>query len=221
MTGSCSACGQRVELVDVRLDQGLVLVRCPACGSEQRLSLAAAPTAAVQRPGAEASPRTADVPPGSIDAAVEPPAGVCPKCISPRPAGAAACSACGLVFANFRPADHEPPAAVLGAWRTLAARWGQAAEHTRFLQLAGAADGLAAAGRLYRIRLAQSPGDALAQAGVEATLKMASAPVAVAGMRRPESAPPRRRRWTLAVAAMVLLLPVAAAFVLLRLLGGH
>lgn len=224
MKGRCSACGQPVEVVDFRLEEGLVVVRCAACGKEQRLSLSSA-----EAPGAQ--PSRAPPPPSepaatpavrSIDPAVDPPPGFCPKCVAPRTPGATSCPACGLAFANFQPSDHQPPETVLEAWKALAARWGADDEHTRFLQVAGSADALAAAGRLYRIRLAAAPGDALARAGVEATLKMASAPVAVAGLRRaPEPAPVARRKMKLAVVALVFLGPMVLAYVLLLLLGGH
>jgi hypothetical protein len=226
MKGRCAACGQPVEVVDFRLDEGLVVVRCSACGKEQHLSLSPAPGEAPAPPSSPAWPPPPDPPAlpavPSIDPAVEPPPGFCPKCIAPRAPGGTICPACGLVFANFQPRDHQPPEALLAAWKALSARWGAEDEHTRFLQLAGAADGLAAAGRLYRIRLAQAPEDALARAGVEATLKMAAAPVAVAGLRRaPEPPPAARRKMKLAVVALVFLGPMVLVYVLLLLLGGH
>jgi len=194
------------------------VVRCPACGKEQRLALAAAepPTGPAPGPGGPAPAVR------SIDPLVEPPPGFCPKCIAPRAPAATSCPACGLAFANSQPGDYRPPETVLEAWRALTARWGTEDEHARFLQVAGAADALAAAGRLYRIRLAADPEDALARAGVEATVKMASAPVAVAGLRRaPELAPASRRKMKLAVLALVFLGPMVLAYVLLSMLGGH
>ena len=223
MKGRCAACGQPLEVVDFRLAEGLVVVRCPACGREQRLALseaggAAPPGLSPPRPSASSDAAAGR----AIDPSVEPPLGFCPKCIAPRAQAASACPSCGLLFANFQPGDHDPPEPILSAWRVLSARWGAEEEHTRFLQLAGAAEGLAAAGRLYRIRLAQSPGDPLARAGVEAALKMASAPVAVAGLRRDQEQSPRsRRKLKLAVAALVFLGPLVLAYALLLLLGGH
>jgi hypothetical protein len=225
MNGLCSACGQPVELVDLRLDEGRVLVRCPACGKEQRLSLSdagagagAAPGGTVAPPPEPASAATA-VP--AIEPAFEPPRGFCPKCVAPRAPDSAACPACGLVFANYRPGALQPSAALAAAWTALAAQWGQPAEHARFLRLAGAGDELAVAGRLYRVRLAGAPDDPLARAGVEATVKMASAAVAVAAIRTeptPGQPPSRRRR--LVIIALVLLGPMVVSWVLLRFLGG-
>jgi hypothetical protein len=217
MNGLCSACGQPVELVDFRLDEGRVLVRCPACGKEQRLSVSDAGGAgdgAAPGPTAPAAP--------AIEPTFEPPRGFCPKCVAPRARDSAACPACGLVFANYQPGVLQPSAALAAAWTALAARWGHAAEHARFLRLAGAGDELAAAGRLYRVRLATAPDDGLARAGVEATVKMASAAVAVAAIRKdPTPGQPPRRRRKLVIIALVLLGPTVVSYVLLRFLGGH
>jgi hypothetical protein len=226
MNGLCSACGQPVELVDFRLDEGRVLVRCPACGKEQRLSLSDAGGAGDGvAPGATGA-RTPEVLTAApvepaIEPSFEPPRGFCPKCVAPRAPDSAACPACGLVFANYQPGVLQPSAALAAAWTALAARWGHPAEHARFLALAGAGDELAMAGRLYRVRLAEAPDDRLARSGVEATLKMASAPVAVAAIRKdptPGQPPSRRRR--LVIIALVLLGPTVVSYLLLRFLGG-
>lgn len=115
----------------------------------------------------------------------------------------------------------KPSAALLSAYAALAARWDDAPAHTRFLHLAAAGGELAAAGRLYRIRLAQAPGDGVARASLEATVKMASAPVSVAAIKSAPvaGATPGRRKKLLLVA--VTFLGPSLLFALIRLLGRN
>ncbi len=114
----------------------------------------------------------------------------------------------------------KPSPPLADAWRTLAARWTDAAEHVRFLRLAAAGGELAAAGHLYRIRLARAPGDAVARQSLEAAVKLASAPVSVAALRQDTAAAPSSRRAKAVAMAAVLLLAPTLMFVLLRLSGA-
>ncbi len=233
MNGLCSACQQPVEVVDFRLGEGIVIVRCTACGKQQRLSLSEAsgagdvpspqgPVAATVSPRVTASaPRlqpAASAP--RIEPLFAPPEGFCPKCVAPRAATATSCPACGLVFGNASGDELQPSKGLAAAFQALAGRWGEAPEHARFLHLAQASGELAAAGRLYRIRLAQAPADAVARASLEATVKMASAPVSVAAIK---SAPTpeqlsRRVKW---VMVAVTLVGPSLLFALIRFLGRH
>ncbi len=225
-----------MEVVDFRLDEGLVLVRCPACGHQQRLSVSAA-TGAGATPGphpAAVDARESKVPaplprqaeglrPVSVEAVFEPPPGFCPKCVAPRGPLANSCPACGLVFSKaVLDSALQPSQPLAAAWRELAARWAEAPEHQRFLQLAAAGGELTAAGHLYRIRLARAPTDALARSSLEAAVKLASAPVSVAALKAAPSADAssHRRAKAVAVAAVLLLAPTLVLAVL-RLLGRH
>jgi hypothetical protein len=227
MNGLCPACKQPVEVVDVRLGEGIVVVRCPACATEQRLALSESSGAKARTSGPPLAPAAAPPPPSrsaqplAIEPAFEPPADFCPKCVSPRKPGSSSCPACGLVFGQAVATDLRPSAGLLSAFSALAARWDDASAQTRFLHLAAAGGELAAAGRLYRIRLAQVPGDKVARASLEATVKMASAPVSVAALK---SAPlagevPGRRKKLLLVAVTVL--GPSLLFALIRLLGRN
>jgi hypothetical protein len=228
MNGLCSACQQPVEVVDFRLGEGIVVVRCTACGKEQRLSLseaggATAAPAPVARPPERTAPPS--LPPAALAPAFEPlfepPAGFCRKCVAPRATEATSCPSCGLVFANAPASELVPSARLAAAFRELAAHWGEAQEHVRFLHLAANGGELAMAGRLYRIRLAQAPGDAVARASLEATVKMASAPVSVAAIRstkEPEAVPGRRKK--LIMVAITLLGP-SLLFALFKFFGGE
>jgi hypothetical protein len=227
MNGLCSFCKQPVEVVDIRLGEGIVVVRCPACGKQQRLSLSEASgeleAPAPAAPAAAPLPRLASPsgPPPlrgvTIAPAFEAPAGFCPKCIAPRAQGAKSCPSCGLDFAKAPSSDVKPSSALVSAYSTLAEQWGAAPAHVRFLQFAADRGELAAAGRLYRIRLAGFPDDAVARASLEATVKMASAAVNVAAIKsEPESAADSARKRKLILMAVTLLGP-SLLFALIRL----
>jgi hypothetical protein len=229
MNGLCPACKQPVEVVDFRLGEGIVVVRCSSCGQQQRLSLSAAsgnpeapaplpPVREVRPPSAAPSGAAAPAQPGAIAPAFEAPAGFCPKCIAPRSAEAKSCPSCGLDFGKALAGDVQPSSVLVSAFSALAAQWAEAPAHVRFLHLAADRGELAAAGRLYRIRLAGFPGDAVARASLEATVKMASAPVSVAAIKSaPEGAAEALRRKKLLLMAATLVGP-PLLFALIRLL---
>jgi hypothetical protein len=227
MNGLCSACQNPVEVVDFRLGEGVVLVRCPACGKAQRLSLteASADTAVAPLPKPSPALTSRDAPPpvspgaGPIEPDFEAPGGFCPKCISPRRAEAASCPSCGLVFAKALSQDFTVSSSLASAFRALAARWQEPPAHARFLQLAAETGELASAGRLYRIRMARTPEDMVARASLEATVKMASAPVSVAAIKVAPGVDTGRHR-KLLLMAMTFLGP-SLLFLLVRLLGRH
>lgn len=228
MNGLCPVCKQPVEVVDFRLGEGIVVVRCPACGKQQRLSLSEAsgdgadvaqptPAAAAQAP----SPRLARPGPSAIEPAFEAPAGFCPKCVARRTEAAKSCPSCGLVFGKLLASDSTFSLGLQTAFRALAAHWDEASAHLRFLHLAQESGELAAAGRLYRIRLAQAPTDAVAQASLEATVKLASAPVSVAAIKSaPVPGVNAGGRRKLVLMAITFLGP-ALLFILVRLLGRN
>ncbi|WIG93360.1 hypothetical protein [Myxococcus sp. SDU36] len=108
------------------------------------------------------------------DALFEPPPGVCPKCVAPWLEEALSCPQCGLVYVNYQP-EEQPLSDVLAeAWRTLAARWEDWDAHDRLMTLAVGRGELAMVGRLYRIRLAHVPDDAVARRGRDEVVRRAT-----------------------------------------------
>jgi hypothetical protein len=108
----------------------------------------------------------------------------CPKCgcrvvavagTAPPPA----CPRCGLTFALWT-AEQEAAVvqldeAALALWEAAQADWHDAGKHDAFLKHCSLAGSLAAAGRRYRQRLDEQPGDAVAARMQERILAMATA----------------------------------------------
>ncbi|AGC48602.1 hypothetical protein MYSTI_07330 [Myxococcus stipitatus DSM 14675] len=145
-----------------------------------------------------------------------PPAGHCPKCVSVRRPTAVSCSQCGLVYANFVAEDHTPSAELMDAWRALAARWEEWPEHERFLSTAMGRGELASAGRLYRVRLARVPDDAMAQRAREEVVRRATLVVTTEAEPQGPSLLKRRLRGG-AIAVLSLVLLVLLTYVMQRM----
>jgi hypothetical protein len=103
------------------------------------------------------------------------PEGNCPKCIAVRTAEASTCVVCGLFFRKFHAEEHAPSEILAGMWRRLVTEWNDRELHDRVIKFAHGGGELASVGRLYRIRLARRPDDALALAGRADVLRRASA----------------------------------------------
>lgn len=219
----CPACERLADIAGFRLDAGALLLRCGKCGVEGReASPPSAPPAAAALPGLSASGRV-EAPPspgapaplvflravgpgGPVAPAREDPftvpEGFCPKCVARRRPGVKACPSCGLLFANFRPADQEVAPEVASAWRELLDAWQDDLAHDRFLRLALADGQMVAAARLYRIQLAQHPDDPFAARGRDEVVRLASAAasaLAPAGGKGPSPS----RRWQVAAVAAI------------------
>lgn len=102
----------------------------------------------------------------------------CPKCSHKRKNDADACARCGLVFALWTPA-MAADVAVLGEagealWAEAKAAWQDDEKHDAFLKHCSAGGLLAVAGRRYRERLDETPGDAVATRMQERVLSMAT-----------------------------------------------
>ncbi|MGE6760072.1 hypothetical protein ACQKGO_18810 [Corallococcus interemptor] len=179
MKYQCESCDRLVKVETYSLEGGVLAVVCPACAAVTR---AAPPvSAAVAVPSAEpvvppARPsltalrviRT-DAPavaPSALDGdPFQSPPGHCPKCVAPMREDATSCAACGLVFANFIPDEHQPSGVLAREWHALLEAWHDWDAHDRLLSQAMGRGELAMVGRLYRMRLARAPNDAQALRG--------------------------------------------------------
>jgi hypothetical protein len=147
------------------------------------------------------------------------PPGFCPKCVAARREDVEACAACGLVYANFLAEEHLPSEALATEWRALGGQWEDWDAHERVLMLALGRGELAMAGRLYRIRLAQAPGDALAQRGRDEVVRRATSASTV-GLEQAVVSPVTVRRVKTVVTGVVLLAALVLAVLAFRMLGA-
>ena len=171
----CPSCERLLELSSFRIDGSALVVRCGACGEESRAegsSATAASSSPVIRVAKPISSLGRAVPP-TWDLFGVPP-GFCPKCIAPRPANAQACPQCGLSFDSVEAGDYRPREEVAALWSELAPHWDESQAHDHFLKASFALGELAAAGRLYRLRLARAPADLLAARGRDEVLRLAT-----------------------------------------------
>ncbi|NVI98670.1 hypothetical protein HV824_11145 [Myxococcus sp. AM009] len=143
----------------------------PVVPPSESWSAAAPVTPALRVVRSEPGPVVA---PLTDDALFEPPPGVCPKCVAPRREEALSCPQCGLVYVNYQPEEQPLSDVLADAWRTLAARWEEWDAHDRLMTLAVGRGELAMVGRLYRIRLAHVPDDAVARRGRDEVVRRAT-----------------------------------------------
>jgi hypothetical protein len=136
-----------------------------------------------------------------------PPPGYCPKCIGPRKDGAVVCPFCGLEYARFRVDEFRPSPAVASTWLGVVELWESRGAHDKVLALASERGELAGLGRLYRIRLARHPEDAMAKRGREEVLRLASAGSGLVA----SSAPDKRAKLRMAGLGLLFLFLMVAA----------
>jgi hypothetical protein len=177
---------------------------------------ARAPSAQLRVVPAEAAPSPAPAAasssaPSSSSSSSEdpfmPPSGYCPKCIGPRKDGAAVCPFCGLDYSRFRPDEFRPSPPVASTWLGVLELWESKGVHDKVLALASERGELAGLGRLYRIRLARNPDDAMAKRGREEVLRLASAGSAL----MPSEPPDKRTKLRMAGLGLLFLFLLVAA----------
>lgn len=157
-------------------------------------------------PDASASP----APSSSSEDPFMPPPGFCPKCIGVRKEGAVVCPYCGLDYARFKAEESRPSGAVASTWLGVLELWESKGAHDKVLALASERGELAALGRLYRIRLARSPEDALAKRGREEVLRLAAASSTLLATPPPD----KRTKLRMAGLGVLFLLLMVAAVVI-------
>jgi len=139
-----------------------------------------------------------------------PPPGFCPKCIGVRKEGAVVCPYCGLDYARFRPEESRPSGAVASTWLGVVELWESKGAHDKVLALSSERGELAALGRLYRIRLARNPEDAMAKRGREEVLRLAAASSTLLSSQPPD----KRTKMRMAGLGLLFLMLMVAAVVI-------
>ncbi|MFL5357053.1 hypothetical protein [Archangium sp.] len=172
----------------------------PARASTTQLRVV--PSEPSSSPGMAAAPSSS-----SSEDPFMPPPGYCPKCIGPRKDGAVVCPFCGLDYARFRIEEHRPSPTVASTWLGVVELWESKGAHEKVLALASERGELAGLGRLYRIRLARNPEDAMAKRGREEVLRLASAGSALT----PSDAPDKRAKLRMAGLGLLFLFLMVAA----------
>ena len=207
----CPACERIADIRSFRIDGATLVLECDRCGTESRLSppapaqplplavggaeLAPGPSASnvvPLRPSAEVPALPQPVPPEQDW--LEVPPGHCPKCVAPRRGNSQACAQCGLVFDLFQAEEQQPSGWLVTSWKELVSSWERPEAHERFVQDALLHQELLAAGRLYRIRLARQPNDAMAMHGRDALVRAASNTTQLAQAAETERLPGMARR---------------------------
>lgn len=235
MKFQCEACERLIPLEVFRVEAGVLAVTCGRCGAESLARMAssyAVGAASLPAEGAGVTPgspppqeapaaprasspalrvvRAPEVP-LTGEALFEPPPGTCPKCVSPRREDAESCAHCGLVYVNFNPDEHRPSEVLADAWQALAARWDDWDAHDRLMTLAMGRGELAMLGRLYRVRLARAPDDAMAQRGRDELVRRATLAVPATSETALGPSPAQKRMKTLGMVVVLLVLLALAA----------
>lgn len=145
------------------------------------------------------------------------PPGHCPKCVAPMREDEGACAQCGLVYANFLPDEHLPSGVLATEWRALLQTWDDDEAHDRLLTLAVGRGELAMAGRLYRLRLARTPGDARALRGRDEVVRRVTS---VVPLTSDGPSPELARKVKNTVMGAVLVVALVLVLVLFQMLRG-
>lgn len=188
----CDTCQRLFDAAAFRIEVDTLVVTCPACGGESRanrshaaprapelprMALQLASTAAGSNVVALRTPMGDALERARAAAMGDPfrvPEGRCPKCCASKPPEAHACPQCGLVFAQFDASSVEPAEWLKVEWVNVLKAWDEPVKHTELLQRATAEGALAQLGRLYRLRLVDSPGDPIAERGRDEVLRLAT-----------------------------------------------
>ncbi|NVJ25353.1 hypothetical protein HUW62_29425 [Myxococcus sp. AM011] len=246
MKFQCEACERLIPLESFRMEGGGLVVQCQRCGAESRARASSQVVLSNEGSGSSQSASSEDASSPSLPARASspalrvvrgatvpvtlddeslftPPPGHCPKCVSSRREVDTSCAQCGLVYANFLAEEHQPSEDLRGAWRSLAERWEEWEAHDRLLTLAMGRGELASAGRLYRVRLARAPDDAVAHRAREEVVRRATL-VVPTEVEPSELSAGKRRLRTAAIAVLSLVVLMLFAFVIQRvrmLLSGE
>ena len=226
----CPQCDRLITLEVFRVEGPTLIIACTKCGAESRVESAPALTQVAMQGRASSLPprvslassegssnvvvlrtagheatqkaaRAADEGPFVI------PEGVCPRCIAAR-ASTPSCPHCGILFESFDEATVLPPKWLRDEWIDLLRDWGNEQKHTQLRRKAQQTDGLAAVGRLYRLRQASVPEDPVAAEGRADVLRLAAVAISFRPPSSDEDLEQRKRKavlWSVAFVVIVIL----------------
>lgn len=219
----CPSCDRVVPAAGFRLDREVLRITCAGCRAEHELEvqleqpapvvpqpptrvdpLGPAPIARIVplRPVTDAVRLAARAASQTDPFAV--PDGHCPKCIAARDPDAQSCRQCGLVYVNFRSEEVAPSTTLSQVFIAALERWEDPAAHDAVLDTAARGGELPAAGRLYRIRLAESPHDLVAQKARDEIVQRAASAADLLRTLEPRDLQTPRWQWVVAVIVAVL-----------------
>jgi len=147
------------------------------------------------------------------------PAQGCPKCGKKRLPEGESCPRCGLVFTLWK--EKSSPALIPldrrgnELWQEVQGQWRDSARHEEFLKHCLQTGTLAAAGRLYRERLDESPRDAVA-AQMQAQV-LAKAALSLSIHKRQPRIPMTRTHWFWAIVLVAMAIGIAGGLLLRQL----
>lgn len=223
----CTGCNRLLDVEKFRIDGATLIVTC-VCGTENRATATAstpapAPAPAPARPVATVTAlRTPTVEAisragkASLETnAFAVPDGYCIKCISKKTPLASACSTCGLSYAASATA-FQPSPWLQGEWLTLLGTWGDDRAHEALRVAAMNQGELAEVGRLYRLRLADTPDDPYASRGRDEVLRLAVLPSLTARQLKPKSGDEKVPTWKYVALGLVILGSLMVLMVMVR-----
>ncbi len=239
----CPQCERLIALEVFRVDGAMLIITCTRCGAESQVERVAA--AASQASGSQSS-RPPSLPPRVSLASTEGgsnvvvlrtagheavqkaakaadeapfalPEGVCPKCIAPH-AESASCPYCGILFESFDESSLALPKWLKEQWVALLRDWGNEALHTQMRRKAQQAEGLAALGRLYRVRQSIVPEDPIAEEGRADVLRLAAVAISFPPPKDDETE--RRKKMVLIGLASLMIFFLALVLIIILIPPG-
>jgi ribosomal protein L37AE/L43A len=158
----CPHCERLVELKEFRVENEALIVSCEACRAQTTIPMGTTTAPKVQTASPVELVSNVKEPGANTVELFRAPMGFCPKCLTRKSGQSAACHSCGL---DFSKGEYEPerPHWLIEATDSLSRNWNNVAAHQQFLDTASNNDALALAGRVYRVRLAHEPTDAVAE----------------------------------------------------------
>lgn len=205
---TCPRCDFTGELGGLSLSGGLVMGTCGSCRHPFEVGARAEPRRGLRLVTPLEMRAVNVLTPGANPFAA--PGTCCPKCAAQKKS-LLNCVACGADFAKLEVLSLQPPRWLREMWGMVWTNWDDMVAHESMLGEAIKRDALPALARLYRVRLAWSPREPMAEACLKEVARRAALPLAA---HIPEDLSPRRRRafmWsglTMGSALVMLLLSV-------------